>query len=110
MARERASRAFFLELPVQDMRETRAPDSIQFRIRGFWPEQMKRFMQKVRSNGLPLSAFGADEDNARVPWNWQYIGNAPDVPMTKESLANVCDMRLPSTLTNDHLDFAAETI
>ena len=99
-----------IELPVQDARELRAPDSLQFRVRDFSPVQMKQFMQEVRAAGLPLSAFGADDDNARVPWNWQYIGNAPDVPMTKSYLANACDMRLPSTLKNAHLDFLAETV
>jgi len=99
-----------IELPSQDARELRAPDSIQFRVKGFSPEQMRRFMREVRATGLPLSAFGADEDNARVPWNWQFIGNAPDVPMTKANLANACDMRLPSTLTDAHLDFLAETV
>ena len=99
-----------IQLPFQDKRELRAPDSIQFRLKGFARDQMRRFMEIVLANGLPLSAFGADKDNARVPWNWQYIGNAPDVPMTKANLANVCDMRLPSTLTKRHLDFVAETI
>ena len=99
-----------IQLPFQDKRELRAPDSIQFRLKGFSRDQMTRFMETVRANGLPLSAFGADKDNARVPWNWQYIGNAPEVPMTRVNLANVCDMRLPSTLTKAHLDFVAETV
>lgn len=99
-----------IELPVQDKRELRAPDSVQFRLKGFSERQMQRFMEAVRRTNLPLSAFGADEDNARVPWNWQYIKEAPQVPKTRAHLKNACDMRLPSTLTTQHLDFLADTI
>ncbi len=99
-----------IELPPEDARELRAPDSIQFRVRGFSQPQMQRFVEKVKKAGFPLSAFGADPDNARVPWNWEYLGNVPDVPKTKAYLAGACDMRLPSVLTTEHLDLFADAV
>lgn len=99
-----------IELPEEDARELRAPDSIQFRVKHFDLAQMKRFMEAVKKTGIPLSAFGADEENARCPWNWGYLGNVPDVPLTRAYLAGACDMRLPSTLTEEHLDYLTHAV
>ena len=99
-----------IEFPDQYPQELRAPDSVQFRVTGFSQPQMQRFMEAVKRAGLPLSAFGADPENARAPWNWKYLGNVPDVPLTRTHLAGACDMRLPSTLTYAHLDHLANVI
>ncbi|HTA45615.1 MAG TPA: aminotransferase class I/II-fold pyridoxal phosphate-dependent enzyme [Bryobacteraceae bacterium] len=99
-----------IELPEEDEREQRIPDSIQFRVRGFSTAEMKQFAEKVRSAGLPLSAIDIDQDNARAFWNWTYLGGPPDLPQTRASLRNVCDMRLAYSLTTDHLDYIADTI
>jgi len=99
-----------IELPDEDARELRAPDSIQFRVKHFDLAQMRRFVEAVKKTGIPLSAFGADEENARCPWNWGYLGNVPDVPLTRAYLAGACDMRLPSTLTEEHLDYLANAV
>lgn len=99
-----------VQLPAEDPRELRAPDSIQFRLVGFNERQMVRVMQLVRDTGLPLSAIGADKDNARVPWNWNYIGAAQEFSETRRHLLGACDIRLPSTLLREHLDYLADAV
>jgi dTDP-4-amino-4,6-dideoxygalactose transaminase len=99
-----------IELPEADERETRAPDSIQFRIREFSPSEMQVFTCRVKESGLPLSAIGVDPENARAFWNWSYLENRSDLPETRASLMNTCDMRLSLSLTTEHLDYIADTI
>lgn len=99
-----------VELPEADKRELRVPDSLQFRLNGLTDSQLASFMKQAKEAGLPLSAFGADRDNARAFWNWNYVPNPPELPETRESIRTTCDMRLCASLTEGHLDYIAETI
>ncbi len=71
---------------------------------------METFAEYVKKSGLSLSAFGADKNNARSFWNWGYVKNFPKLPITQESLMNTCDMRLPLSLTKEHLNYFAEVV
>jgi perosamine synthetase len=99
-----------IELPAEDQRERRIPDSIQFRLRGFSALQMRRFGEFVKEAGLPVSLPGLDADNARSFRNWLYLGNIPDLPETRAALESTCDMRLARSLTTEHLDYIADTV
>lgn len=99
-----------IELPAEDERERRIPDSIQFRIRGFSALRMKRFGELVKAAGLPISLLGLDAGNARAFRNWLYLGNIPDLPETRAALESACDMRLARALTTEHLDYIADTV
>lgn len=99
-----------LEFPRELSRETRIPDSIQFRLPGFDAEQMHAFIAHVRSRGVPLSGF-ADPNNARAFYNWRYLGSdMPDLPQTRQAIRNVCDMRLASTLGEAHLAYIVRAV
>ena len=50
------------------------------------------------------------EGNARAFWNWQFLGEAPDLPRTRAMLMRACDVRLPTRLTESELDYIAEAI
>lgn len=99
-----------IELPLEDQRATRIPDSMQFRIRGFSRPQLQKFAQRMKQTGLPLSVLGLEQDNARAFWNWLYMGNIPDLPATRAALENTCDMRLVPSLTTVHLDYIAGAV
>ncbi|NII11859.1 aminotransferase class I/II-fold pyridoxal phosphate-dependent enzyme [Oleiagrimonas sp. C23AA] len=102
--------ALGLELPRAYAAETRIPDSLQFRVPQLSTEQMQAFIAQARDAGLPLSGF-ADPNNARAFYNWRYLGKAiPELPQTRRSLQNVCDMRLSSTLQQRHLDYIVSTV
>ena len=92
-----------VELPEADSREERVPDSIQFKLKGFNGTQVADVVALVKAAGLPLSAFGIDKSNARFFRNWKYC-ETPYLPRTEAAIRHTCDVRLPSSLTQDDLD------
>ena len=104
------SKSPFLYIPKRDPRERISPDSIQFSIKGINTKQAKKFMEKVNALGLHLNVFGVHKDNARVFWNWKFLGRIPRLPKTKDVVFRSCDMRLPVFFREKHLDYASNTI
>lgn len=104
------SKSQSIKMPKPDPRERMAPDSIQFNLEGLTSSQAKIFMDRVRRRGISLYVFGVHPDNARVFWNWKYIGKIPSLEKTKTMLEFACDMRIPVFFRKDHLDYIAEVI
>ncbi len=91
--------------------EVRAPDSIQFNLKGDWTDQQALdFQAAAKRRGISVQVFGLSEGNARAFWNWQFLGEPPELPQTKEMLMRACDVRLPTRLTNAELDYIATAI
>jgi hypothetical protein len=82
----------------------RAPDSIQFSLVGASDAQAFAFMAAAMRRGVAVQVFGLSEDNARAFWNWQFLGEAPDLPKTRAMLMRACDTRLPARLTEAECD------
>jgi perosamine synthetase len=57
-----------------------------------------------------VQVFGLSEGNARAFWNWQFLGEVPDLPQTRAMLMRACDVRLPTRLTEAELDYIATAI
>jgi perosamine synthetase len=91
----------WLEVPSPLAGELRAPDSLQFNLRGFSDAEALAFLEACRARGLSVSIFGLSPDNARAFWNWQFLGPQPDLPRTRAMLMRACDTRLPARLTAD---------
>lgn len=91
--------------------EERAPDSIQFNLAGDWTDDEARaFQHNAKQRGVSVQIFGLSEGNARAYWNWQFLGDVPDLPATKAMLMRACDVRLPARLTRDELDYIATAL
>jgi dTDP-4-amino-4,6-dideoxygalactose transaminase len=91
--------------------EERAPDSIQFNLTGDWTDQQALdFQAAAKARGVLVQVFGLSEGNARAFWNWQFLGEVPDLPKTRAMLMRACDVRLPTRLTEAELDYIAEAI
>ena len=91
--------------------ELRAPDSIQFNLVGGWSDsQALDFQAAAKARGVSVQVFGLSEGNARAFWNWQFLGAVPDLPRTRAMLMRACDVRLPTRLTKDELDYIAGAI
>lgn len=58
----------------------------------------------AKQRGVPVQMFGLSQDNARAFWNWKFLGDAPELPMTRAMLMRACDARLPARLTRGDLD------
>ena len=70
----------------------------------------RRFQAEAKRRGITVQIFGLSEDNARAFWNWQFLGETPDLPKTRAMLMRAGDVRLPTRLTDDELDFIAAAI
>ena len=91
--------------------EERAPDSIQFNLVGGWSDsQALDFQAAAKARGVSVQVFGLSEGNARAFWNWQFLGEVPDLPQTRAMLMRACDVRLPTRLTEAELDYIAAAI
>lgn len=101
----------WLNVPDPLAPETRAPDSIQFNLVGFDTDAQARALQDAaKARGISVQVFGLSQDNARAFWNWQFIGDQPDLPQTRAMLMRACDVRLPARLKRPELDFIADAL
>ena len=101
---ERLNECPFFVVPPPLESELRAPDSIQFNLRNMSQDQAKAFAKEAEAQGCKVQIFGLSSDNARAFWNWQFLGDLPDLPQTRAMLNNACDVRLPARLTRNELD------
>ncbi|MFN3844840.1 MAG: DegT/DnrJ/EryC1/StrS family aminotransferase [Paracoccaceae bacterium] len=100
-----------LRVPPALAAELRAPDSIQFNLAGDWTDtEARRFLAEAKARGVSVQVFGLSDGNARAFWNWQFLGEAPDLPQTRAMLMRACDVRLPARLTLPELDFIASAL
>ena len=108
---DRLNSSAWLTVPPALAPEDRAPDSIQFNLTGFETDaQALAFQQAAKARGVSVQIFGLSAGNARAFWNWQFLGDPPDLPMTRAMLMRACDTRLPARLTRPELDFIAEAL
>jgi dTDP-4-amino-4,6-dideoxygalactose transaminase len=96
-----------LDVPAPLDGESRAPDSIQFNLCDMTDAQAKAFAHAAEQRGIKVQIFGQSSDNARAFWNWQFLGDAPDLPRTRAMLMRACDVRLPARLTLAQCDVIA---
>ena len=101
----------WLDVPPPLGPELRAPDSIQFNLIGDWTDtEALEFQHQAKRRGVAVQVFGLSEGNARAFWNWEFLGPQPDQPRTRAMLMRACDVRLPTRLSRDDLDFIATAI
>jgi dTDP-4-amino-4,6-dideoxygalactose transaminase len=101
----------WMQVPPALGPETRAPDSLQFNLEGEWSDaEALRFQEAAKARGVAVQVFGLSQDNARAFWNWQFLGDQPDLPKTRAMLMRACDLRLPARLKQPELDFIADAV
>jgi len=97
----------WIDVPEKLAPEERAPDSIQFNLVGMSDDDIRAFGQAAAARGVKVQIFGMSTDNARAFWNWQFLGELPDLPQTRAMLMKACDTRLPARLQLPELDLIA---
>lgn len=90
--------------------EERAPDSIQFNLVGLSDDEIGIFSDAAAARGVKVQIFGRSQDNARAFWNWQFLGDVPELPKTRAMLMRACDVRLPVHLTRADQDKIADIL
>lgn len=100
----------YLTVPAKLEKEVRAPDSLQFNLVDFSREEAIAFQTAAKARGVSVQVFGLSTDNARAFWNWQFLGETPELPKTREMLSKACDTRLPARLTLEDCDYIADAL
>ncbi len=100
----------WMQVPAALGPELRAPDSIQFNLLGFTDAETRAFQAAAKARGISVQVFGMSADNARAFWNWQFLGDLPELPKTRAMLMRACDCRLPARLTRPELDIIAAAL
>lgn len=103
-------RSPWISVPDKLPAEERAPDSLQFNLVGVSDEETRAFQDAAAARGVKVQVFGMSTDNARAFWNWQFLGDVPDLPKTRAMLMRACDTRLPARLTADQCVLVAEAL
>jgi len=99
-----------IEVPAPLTPERRAPDSIQFNVVGLQDDDIRAFATAAKDRGVTVQVFGQSADNARAFWNWEFLGEVPDLPQTRAMLMRACDVRLPVRLSKAELDVIADLL
>lgn len=100
----------WLSVPAPLAKELRAPDSIQFNLVGLSDADVADFVIAAKERGVSVQVFGQSADNARAFWNWQFLGDTPDLPQTRAMLMRACDVRLPARLPLKECDLIASAL
>jgi len=90
--------------------EVRAPDSIQFNLDDLTAAETATFVAEAAASGVKVQVFGQSADNARAFWNWQFLGDRPELPQTRAMLMRACDVRLPARLTLTECELIAQVL
>ncbi|MEM8631411.1 MAG: aminotransferase class I/II-fold pyridoxal phosphate-dependent enzyme [Pseudomonadota bacterium] len=102
---EALNRSPWMIVPPSLGPELRAPDSIQFLLDDLDEDEARAFAKAAKKRGVSVQIFGLSTDNARAFWNWQFLGDTPDLPATRAMLMRTGDVRLPARLSRSDLDF-----
>jgi dTDP-4-amino-4,6-dideoxygalactose transaminase len=106
----RLNTSAWISVPVALPQELRAPDSIQFNLDLMSEADARAFAKAAGENGVKVQIFGLSSDNARAFWNWQFLGDLPELPQTRAMLMRACDVRLPARLQESDLDYIANAV
>ncbi len=100
----------WISVPAKLAAEERAPDSLQFNLRGMSDDEVRGFVAAAEAGGVKVQCFGLGRDNARAFWNWTFIPDLPELPKTRAMLMRACDTRLPARLTPEHCAAVADVL
>jgi len=98
-----------LVVPPALQPERRAPDSLQFLLPGD-EAASRNFEAEASRLGVKVQIFGLSTGNARAYWNWEFLGDVPDLPKTRAMLMRTADVRLPARLSVEDCDVIADVL
>jgi dTDP-4-amino-4,6-dideoxygalactose transaminase len=108
---DQLSECHYIDVPKTDPRASIVPDSMQFNLQELTDEEVERFCDLLDLEGIKISVFGIDENNARCFWNWKYLDyKMEQLPKTWKMLNRACDLRLPISLDMEDIRVIGDTI
>jgi dTDP-4-amino-4,6-dideoxygalactose transaminase len=98
-----------VRVPSRYEKEQRAPDSIQFFINLPQP-QLLDIVGKMKDLRLSVGLIGADADNARCFWNWEFLETQPYAPNARRILPQVAEVRFSESTSNEDVKDCIERL
>jgi dTDP-4-amino-4,6-dideoxygalactose transaminase len=101
-----------IRLPTRSQSEAYVQSSIQFAVTNLNATQFQHFLDACRKRGVYLKWFGGKEPSGytSLSEHWRYLADPHTPPQTSAVLGQLCDMRIPLSLTPDHCDTIASVI
>lgn len=99
-----------IDIPPVESGVYKIYDSVQFNLVDLTRVQIERFVQLMNMEGIGISVFGIESDNARCYWNWEYIDEKQHLPETRDTLVAACDLKLPLYLDAEDMAVIGRTI
>ncbi len=94
-----------IRLPRRPEAESYVGSSLQFRVDGLGPGQVRAFIDRCAERGVELKWFGSDEPQGFTSRydSWRYLDDIPPLPSTLSILATTFDLRIPLTFDVDDM-------
>ena len=101
-----------LSMPVRPAKEGFVPSSLQFMISGIDDARTARFLSEADAHGVHVKWFGAENPIGFTSRHdhWAYLKNDCAVPHADVVLHGLCDIRLPSWLSDDDCKTLADVL
>jgi dTDP-4-amino-4,6-dideoxygalactose transaminase len=101
-----------VRLPRRPQAEAYVQSSIQFAVTTLDARQFQTFLAACQARGVYLKWFGGLEPKGytSLSEHWKYMDQPHTPPRTSAVLAQICDMRIPLSLSADACQFIAEII
>lgn len=94
----------YIHIPKRWVWANYVAETLQFTLKDLNLDDIRIFITKINSMWIWVRSFGADPDNMRCFWNWQYIKDLPELPNTRSLLLNTCEVRLPLSFSMDDIE------
>jgi dTDP-4-amino-4,6-dideoxygalactose transaminase len=90
-----------IRVPERNPKESYVGSSIQFTLQGLTREQVVEFLDGCARRGVDIKWFGSSRPRGYTSSfeSWEYLGDLPDLPATRDILDNMCDFRIPLTFS-----------
>lgn len=101
-----------IHVPERGGGQSFSATSVQFSLKGLRPDEIERVLVLAKARGLPIKWFGAEQQVGftSAPRHWAFAGDQGALAATHETLAGLCDIRTPVTLTDEECDLVAEIV
>lgn len=101
-----------ITVPARSSKEAFVPSSLQFSLTGLDEPQLLAFLEDCDRHGVHIKWFGRAEPVGFTSshHHWRYLAGAGDLPRSEEVLAGLCDLRLPSSLSDEDCDSLAAVL
>lgn len=98
-----------IEIPTHGPNVKLFCDTLQFHLLGLSQEEILRFIELAKMEGIPIQVFGLN-GNVRDFRSWGYLEEEVELPLTESWIISACDLPLGPHLTQNDITMIGEVI